>query len=436
MSELYAYQQQLRDDLDRAWARGCRHPLVQLPTGGGKTVFSADVIRATVKANRRVGVLMHRNELVDQWARALSSAGIGRRDIGALVAGRVVLSALPAHLISVQTLARRLDDPGIDEPDLLITDEAHHSAARQYQQIYRMWPNATRMGLTATPARLDGLGLSPTYDTLIEGPTVAALIRWAAENRHGGLADYKILTIPVMSRDLPRALGDFRRSATEKASAKPRVMARVASVWREHARNRRTLVFAVSRRHGRLLTASLVQAGARAEFLDGTAHPIERRNCLDRFRTHAINVLVTVDLLFEGFDVPEADCAIMARPTESVVVWLQSCGRVLRRKADDRDALILDCVGNTESLGGPASPRTWSLAGGIRKVDRVPSDGKTFLGDGRTPPKEIEMELQDVGHGKAEEKWRETVGQVRASLHNLRHVSPGVRRVLERIRGI
>ena len=438
--QLYGYQEQLHADIDAAWDRGARHPLVQLATGGGKTALAAKLIQQTVAANRRVAVLVHRNELVRQWADALANVGIESRDIGVLVAGREVLPSLPAHIVSVQTLARRLDRPGIDAPDLIICDECHHAAARQYRAIHDLWPAATRLGLTATPARLDGLGLAPIYDSLVEGPTVAALIDWAKEHERGGLADYKILTIPVMSRDLPRSKGDFKQGAAEEAASKPRVMARVASVWREHARDRRTLVFAVSRRHGRLLTASLVQAGAHAEFLDGTSHPIERRNCLDRFRTGATNVLVTVDLLFEGFDVPEADCMISARPTESIVVWLQSAGRVLRRKLDGRKAVILDCVGNTEKLGGPASPRTWTLAGGVRKAERVPSDGRTFLGDGRTPPKEVDIGLVDAGRGDGsggddDDDWRAAVNKVRGSLERMASVSPRVQGILDRIRG-
>lgn len=437
---LHGYQEKLVDRLNDAWAAGARHPLVQMATGGGKTVFTARLVRRTIDAGGRVGVVMHRNELVEQWADALANVGIGRNDIGALVAGREVLPALPAHLISVQTLARRLERPGIDEPDLLVTDEAHHSAAAKYRDIYAMWPNATRLGLTATPARLDGLGLSPIYDHLVTGPTVSELIEWGKTHEKGGLADYRILQLPVMDRELPRTRGDFRKGPTEAAASKPRIMARVATVWRQHATDRRTLVFAVSRRHGRLLTASLNQAGAYAEFLDGTHSAIDRRNTLDRFRQGTTNALVTVDLLIEGFDVPAADCAILARPTESVVVHLQQCGRVLRRSPDDRDALILDCVGNTGSLGGPASERTWTLAGGAQKSN-VPPDGRTttLAGPGRAAPKEVDVDLVDVGHGDGEkprEEWRDTVDQMRGSLERMQHVSPGAKRILDRIKNI
>ncbi|MCY4428914.1 MAG: DEAD/DEAH box helicase, partial [Rhodospirillales bacterium] len=388
--ELYGYQQSLKDDLDAAWHRGARHPLVQLATGGGKTVFAAKLIEAATRAGRRVGTVMHRNELIDQWHDALTQTGINMRDIGALVSGRHVLPSLPAHLISVQTLSRRLEDPGIDEPDLLITDEAHHSAARGYQDIYRMWPNATRLGLTATPARLDGQGLYPTYDTLVEGPTVADLIAWGKTHDRGGLSDYRILQIPVQDRDIPVSKGDFRPGASEAVASKPRVMARVATVWRKHAQDRRTLVFAVSRRHGRLLSASLSQAGARAAFLDGTAIGAERRTTLDAFREGHVNTLVTVDLLIEGFDVPAANCAILARPTKSVVIHLQQCGRVLRRSPDGLDALILDCVGNTSELGGPASPRGWTLFGGAQNT-RVEGDRRTAFDQGWAwaPPQEV-----------------------------------------------
>ncbi|MCY4429192.1 MAG: helicase-related protein, partial [Rhodospirillales bacterium] len=205
---------------------------------------------------------------------------------------------------------------------------------------------------------------------------------------------------------------------------------------------RRTLVFAVSRRHGRLLSASLSQAGARAAFLDGTAIGAERRTTLDAFREGHVNTLVTVDLLIEGFDVPAANCAILARPTKSVVIHLQQCGRVLRRSPDGLDALILDCVGNTSELGGPASPRGWTLFGGAQKT-KVQGDGRTTFeqGWGRPPPTEADIELVNVGRGDGapdpKDDWRATVNKVRNSIERATQgsTSPNVQRMLDRLRG-
>ena len=165
------YQTRAISDLRIAYRQGARAPLLVLPTGAGKTVVFAEIVRTASGRGRRALVLVHRRELILQASAKLRLAGV---EHGIIAAG-FNLSSNPVQVASVQTLVRRL--PQIDwQPDLIVIDEAHHAAAGSWERVLNHWPNAYRLGVTATPCRLDGRGLSDAFDHLVHGPSVADLI--------------------------------------------------------------------------------------------------------------------------------------------------------------------------------------------------------------------------------------------------------------------
>jgi len=143
-----------------------------------------------------------------------------------------------------------------------------------------------------------------------------------------------------------------------------RWMADMRAVFREHCRDRRTLVFCPSRDVARRLQRDLRHEGFDVEHADGAMSAHERERALGRFERGDAIALTSVDILGEGYDVPAADCCLMGRPTQSTTIYLQQAGRVLRPNAAGRKSLILDCVGNTARVGGgPKVPRRWTLKG-------------------------------------------------------------------------
>ena len=348
---LRPYQAALVEVLRGAYRDGAHAPLLQLPTGGGKTVVAGEIVRRTRDREHRVLILVHRRELVRQFVETLHRHGLDA-DVGTVQSGRAVESTLPVQVASVPMLAR---DPSVmREPKLIITDEAHHSPAETYQRIYAAFPRARRLGLSATPARLDGQGLADgagglaLYDRLIEGPSVRSLIE------AGHLCDYEIYAPESYAEDGVRTV----------------------ETWQQYGRGQ-TLVFARSREHGRDVAERFSAVGVAAGYVDGSTAETTRDQTLAAFERRDLQVLVSVNILVEGYDCPAAECAVLARPTNSQVVHLQQIGRVLR-PAEGKTALVLDLVGNCRRLGGPRAARTWTLSEGVsRDTDDGPESAPT-----------------------------------------------------------
>jgi superfamily II DNA or RNA helicase len=276
---------------------------------------------------------------------------------------------------SVQTLVRRLDK--VDAPDLIVIDEAHRAAASTYQRIVahvrERNPRVKVVGLTASPQRTDGKGLSDLFDTLVYGPSV----RWLIDA--GYLADYELLAPPSeadVSAVKTRA-GDYAKDELEAAVDKPAIIGDAVSHYLRLARGKRCAVFCVSRKHSRHVCEQYLAAGVPAEHVDGETPSAERKAIVARFMAGETLVLCSVELFIEGFDCPGIEVVQMLRPTQSVVVYLQAIGRALRPAPGKAKALILDHVKNWERHGLPDDDREWSLEGrpkGKRKAgEQVPA---------------------------------------------------------------
>jgi len=363
---LRPYQNDVLSDLKFGIDQGARSPCLQMPTGSGKSPVGARLAKYWVQMGGTVWTLVHRRELAKQWLSHLQNDGVPAID------GSAGISSFNALVWGVALLRGRLDTMPMPDPDklLIITDEGHHAPAPTYQAVYDASQPRINLLLTATPARTDGKGLAPTADYLVEGPDVASLIAV------GALSDYEILSLPggPDTTGIRRSKGDWVKG--QLAERCQTVTANVVGAWKRYARGRNNLVFAVNRDHGRKLASELSNAGGDVRYVDGTTPERQRDIIMDGFKAGEFTELVTVDLIGEGFDCEGADCAILARPTQSVVVHLQQIGRTLRPGL--RKALIVDTVGNTNRLGGPRTPRRWSLDG---RVESDLSEGdKPFEG--------------------------------------------------------
>ena len=357
--QLRAYQSKAIDDLRNAYRSGARAPLLCLPTGGGKTVIFTAIAQSAVARGRQVLILVHRRELLHQASRKLTEIGL---DHG-LIASGVPATDHPVRVASVQTLVRRL--PSMDwQPSLVIIDEAHHAAAGSWARILQQWPDAYRLGVTATPCRLDGRGLSTAFDSLVHGPTVADLTFL------GYLSAARIYAPPVVAdlSGIRRRAGDYATDQAAAAMNRPTVTGDAIAHYRKLADGQQAIAFCCSVDHAVSVCDAFKTAGIRAALLLGNT--TDRDQVVAAFGAGQVQILVTVDVVSEGFDIPAASCAVLLRPTQSLGLYLQQVGRVLRPAPGKSQALILDHVGNVTRHGFPDDPRHWSLADGVRRGSR------------------------------------------------------------------
>jgi hypothetical protein len=356
---LRPYQHRAISDLRLAYRDGARAPLLVAPTGMGKTVIMAEIMRSIADRGRTALVLVHRRELIAQTSQKLQLAGV---EHGIIAAGHLATPGA-IQIASVQTLARRL--AGVTTPpDLILIDEAHHATAGGWGAILAHWPDALRLGVTATPVRLDGRGLSAVFDRLVHGPSVADLVFT------GFLTSWKIYAPPTRAdlSGLRRRAGDFATDQAADAMDRPTVTGDAIDHYQRLAAGQRGIAFCCNVLHAEHVAAAFNAAGIPAATLLGSTDPLRRDATVAGFARGDLKVLVTVDVVSEGFDIPSAGCAILLRPTQSLGLYLQQVGRVLRPAVDKKVAIILDHVGNVHRHGFPDDPRDWTLEDGIRRA--------------------------------------------------------------------
>lgn len=348
---LRPYQDKLVTDIRAAFASH-RRVLAVAPTGAGKTATFAYIATATAKKGNSVVIVAHRAEIVEQIGIALDRMGVRH---GCIQPGRT-RTADPVQVAMIQTLARRLDK--IPQPSLLVVDEAHHGVAGSWAMVTKEWTKAKILGVTAVPRRLDGKGLAAAFDEMLIGPSMADLIR------DGFLAGYDYLA-PPQKADLSNvrmAMGDFAISEVAEIMDKQAITGDAVSHYRKHLGGRPAIAFCVTVAHAEHVAQQFSEAGFRAASVDGAMDKAERRRRIEAIGNGSLQILTSCELISEGVDVPVVAGAILLRPTKSLGMHLQQCGRVLRPKPDGSRAVILDHVGNVHNHGMPCASREWSLA--------------------------------------------------------------------------
>ena len=318
---LRSYQTDILHRL-RAELRSHDRVLAVLPTGGGKTRIFCEIAAMARASGANVKILVHRRELLEQTP--------------------------DRYVQTIQSWTP-------DGEDLIIVDEAHHSCARTWKD--KILKSKKVLGFTATPQRLDGGGLDVVYESMVEGPNSTDL------TRDGYLSTYKLFCPPGQPdlKGLTRKGGDYSRAKLAERASEIRVVAAAGKNRRLLAGGRQTIGFCVSVAHMEEVAYSFKKAGVAVGTIEGKMTAADRKAVVEAFRTGEIQILLSVDLISEGFDVPNCSCVLLLRPTQSLGLHLQQIGRALRPSGDV--ALILDCAGNSERHGMPDDERQWSLAG-------------------------------------------------------------------------
>ena len=345
------------DDVEAAIAAGKRRLLLVAPTGAGKTVMLAELVRRAVDRGHRAIVLAHRRELVGQASRKLYNAGI---DHGIVAPEFPARPGEPVQVASIPTLhARAIRSNLLQLPpaDLLVVDEAHHSTALTWRRIIEAYPDAAVIGPTATPCRADGRGLGGLFETMVECPPVDELIRL------GFLVQTRVYAPSLPDLQGVRTIGgDYNEKQLAGRMDQPKLIGDAVTNWHRLAEGRRTIVFATSIMHSAHLADEFCRSGVAAAHLDGSTPIAERDAIMARLAAGALDVVVNCGVIGEGVDVPGVGCIVLQRPTKSIVLYRQMIGRGLRPAPGKSDCIVIDHAGATFEHGFIDEPIAWTLA--------------------------------------------------------------------------
>lgn len=288
--------------------------------------------------------LVHRKELVEQITETFK-------------ANEVNLDL--CTIMTVTKVANRLEK--LPKPNLIITDETHHSRAKTYRRIYDFYSDVPRLGFSATPWRMNGKGFDDIYSEMVEGRSV----KWLIENNR--LAPYEYYSIPEadIGKLKKSSTGDYTNQSIEKA-LKSSIFGDVVENYTKIADGQKTILYAHSIEYSQKFADEFKSAGIKAVHVDSKTPSAERDEIMNDFRNGKIKVLCNVDLISEGFDVPDCTCVIMARPTDSLVLYLQQSMRCMRYQPN-KTATIIDHVANYTRHFLPDTDRTWNLKGFEKK---------------------------------------------------------------------
>jgi DNA repair protein RadD len=359
---LRPYQLEAVERIEQALGTAAR-PILVAPTGSGKTVILAELIRRAVDKFHRVLVIAHRREIVQQTREKLIAAGLQPGIIQAGLEKELRMQA-PVQVASIQTLhARAFRSNVMQKPaaTLVIIDEAHHSRARTYQQLIDEYPDATVVGATATPCRGDGRGLGNIFKPMIETPQVAELIV-------GGYLVGTKLYAPIGEQEAKRLVkgvktqtGDYVVSQLSARLNTAQLVGDICAHWHKYGENRATLVFACDVAHSVHIADEFNRSGVRAEHIDGNTPKDERDAILTRLKPGETKIVTNFGVLTEGFDCPDIGCIILARPTKQMGLYRQMIGRGLRPAPGKTDVVVLDHTGAIWLHGRPEDHVEWTL---------------------------------------------------------------------------
>ena len=348
---LRPYQQDIKMRIFDTW-RVLKSIMVQMPTGTGKTHLLAAVIYDWLKGERgkSVWIVAHRRELVEQIEETVARYGMKPKN------GVV-------KVMSIQWLSRHWEDVKDEKPGLIVIDEAHHALAETYQELWLRYPEAKKLGMTATPCRLNRKGFTDLFDTLITSDSIVDFIR------QGWLSPFDYVSIRPDSEDqklidgLERrgADGDFQVKEMDTVLNKRPSIERLYESVRQYADGKKGIIYAISISHARNIAEYYKGHGMNAVAIDSKTPAKERKRLVEDFRQGGIQVLVNVDVFSEGFDCPDVEFVQMARPTLSLAKYLQQVGRGLRKTDGKETCMLIDNVGLYRLFGLPTAYRDWQV---------------------------------------------------------------------------
>lgn len=336
--------------------------MLQMPTGAGKTILFSSVINDIIKVpDSKILIIAHRKELLDQISSHLSKYNI---EHGIISSTRKRSLEKNVQVASIQTLTHKNNEEITKSfvPDFIVIDEAHHTLANTYDQLWKLYPRSWKLGVTATPCRINGAPFTNHFSELISSLSVKELIE------KGFLSDYTFYTENPDS-DLSKAIlsikkksstGDYRIDDLLQNLNVERHVKKLVLSYSTYANGLKGIVYCISIEHAHNICEAYKNIGVVAEYIDSKTPKTEREQIVQDFKDGKIQVLVNVDIFSEGFDCPDVEFIQMARPTWSLSKYMQQVGRGLRTSLGKDKTIILDNAGMYARFGLPSDTRLWN----------------------------------------------------------------------------
>lgn len=364
--DLRPYQTSAVDRVREAVSNGKRAVLLVAPTGSGKTVVAAHILRNIHQKGNSAIFMAHRRELIKQCSNKLTQFEVPH---SLMMAGEERSLMAEIQVCSIQTYHSRVTKRKTVLPpqaDVVIIDEAHRSLSNSFLALKQEYPRAIFLGLTATPCRSDGGGLGAFYEELIEVSNPKELIDL------GFLVPTRVIAprLPDL-RGLKIKQGDYENE--ELCKRMTPMIGDMVSDWERYAKDRKTVIFAVNVAHSKHIQEMFSNNGYACDHLDGETPNDRRDEILNDLRSGKTQIVTNCQVLSEGWDEPSVSCVILARPTMSYGLYLQMTGRICRPSEGKTDSLIIDHAGSVYKHGFPQDSGGWELSEET-KIDKVKNE--------------------------------------------------------------
>lgn len=404
--KLRPYQQKAKKEIFESWDE-IDNVMFQMPTGTGKTRLFTSIIRDindySIKRREAVKILIiaHRTELIDQIDESLRKYQVVHNVIAG---GRDRNYKYPVSVASIQTITHpnNLRDAKKLNAQFVIIDEAHHALAATYKKLWDMYPDSKKLGVTATPWRMNHQSFTDLFDKLVLSIPIKDFIN------QGYLAPYKYFSLRSDSDILNTIddieldkFGEYMESSMEEKMDIGSIRAQLLKSYLSLAEGKKGIIYAINIVHARHICKEYQEAGYTAASIDSKTPAAERDRLVDEFRRGKIDIIVNVDIFSEGFDCPDIEFIQLARPTRSLVKYLQQVGRGLRPTNNKEHCIILDNVGMYSRFGLPDARRHWKQHFMGKNVTEEPvrvvsqGTGKTRYVDLSEGTEDMEL-IQDV----------------------------------------
>jgi len=400
---LRPYQAEMKNEVYSLWDK-MDDLMVQMPTGTGKTVLFASVVRDIQRwclknsPNSKILVIAHRKELIDQASGKMKdfAHGIIRSGVKQELQHMV-------QVASIQTfMSRRNYETMLQYPfDFIIIDEAHHSMASGYQKLWEMYPHSKKLGVTATPWRMNHSGFRSLFSKLI----LSHSIEWFINE--GYLSNYDYVSIKKNSeiQHVVNAIskfgvdGDYQEAELSSLFDRDSIRAELYKSYKQFADGKKGIIYAIDRRHAVNIQALYASKGVSIALIDGSTPAEDRKQVIADFKSGAVQVMVNVNIFSEGFDCPDIEFIQLARPTKSLAMYLQQVGRALRISEGKEKSIILDNVGLYNRFGTPMANRFWK-----HHFDGSDSVGEGGFNDGSRFTRDFEFDEREPDYSEGNEE--------------------------------
>lgn len=342
--KLRNYQENLINNTRKSFINNNRL-LCVAPCGSGKTIMFAYMCSEHIKKHPDgyVWFLVHRQELIDQTIKTFDNNAINR--------DKVLIGM-------VQSVSRHIDR--YNKPSFIVFDEAHHATAKTWTNILDAYPNVPVVGLTATPCRMDGRPLGDIFNSLITSVDA----EWLIQNHYLSPYDYYAPKVNIEDAQWQVKGSDYDQQDVGRILDERKIY---GDVMKYIDLSKKIIIYCPTVKFSEQLVNNINTHfnSSVAKHFDGNTPDKERKQIIEDFRSGKVRILSNVDLIGEGFDVPDCDCCILLRPTLSVALYIQQSMRCMRYR-EGKKAVIYDLVGNVFKHGMPTDKREWSLDKSIK----------------------------------------------------------------------